>query len=560
MRAIVPVNNVIGYDVVLNYNKAKVNPTGVVTVSNNLINPNYTSNASSIDTVNSKMYISVFFNASAPANAKFSGTGDVFCVAFVKTAGFSSNDTAAFTVASLQESYFNGVTPKVVSPGNIYTYQTSSFTANLKFWFDNSPIKYNSAAPSAYLVTNIYGDNVNCSNLSAGAVQPDLSGNFTYNYSNGININIQKDIPGTTSVQPVINGFDAFLTRRLLINDPTFIPSVYQIIAMDVNTDGVISAGDLSQINQRAILSIPEFKQAWNYNAGGVSNGKLSKDWLFVNGTTLNSNLAYKISTNFPNSDGVGYSKSKVPVVPFCTTVPVQSQLTCLVFGAETYTGILVGDVDGNYATVVPNNIYRNQGSQVIYDLAHKITIGNIVEIPVLFISSESVHAIDFALKINNNISFQSVIGQSADMEILTHFNTDDQTLRFTSYSLNNLNAGKPIVKIRLQASQLAAIDLTSVESFINGERVESHITGGELSTDDINIYPNPTAGLLNVVVSEDAQLQVLSIDGRQVMMQTKVNANEKVEINLQDLANGIYIIKATNEKFTAVKRLVVRK
>ena len=124
--------------------------------------------------------ISAFFNASAPASANFNGKGNVFCVGFNKTVSFGSADTAAFTVPSLQESYFNGVTPKVVSGGNITTFQPTAYNASLKFWFDNSPIKYNTANPSAYLTTNIYGDNASCNNLSVAAVQPDLDGRLAY--------------------------------------------------------------------------------------------------------------------------------------------------------------------------------------------------------------------------------------------------------------------------------------------------------------------------------------------------------------------------------------------
>jgi hypothetical protein len=560
VRAIAGVNDVIGYDLVLDYDQTKVTPTGVITVSNNLINPAFVSTASSIDASTGTMYISVFFNASAPANAEFNGTGDILCVEFVKTSGFASNDAAAFSVPSLQESYFNGVLPKVVSPGSVTSFQPVSYSGNLKFWLDNSPIRYDIANPAAYLLTNIYGDNATCSSLSAAAVQPDLAGNFTYNFTNGVNINIQKDIPGTTSVQPVINGFDAFLTKRVLINDATFIPSVYQMIAMDVNTDGVISAGDLSQINQRAVLSIPEFKQSWNYNSAGVSNGQPSKDWLFVDGNTLNTNLSYQISTTYPLNDGIGFSKFRVPVVAFCAPVPTQTQGTCLVFGTESYTGILVGDVNGNYATAVPNNIFRNSADQVVFDLAHATADNGTIEIPVLMQSGDAVNALDFALTLKNGVTFNSVAVNASDVEVVSHFNTDDNTLRLTSYSLNNYEAGKSVVSIRLNAAQISAADLSNVEAYLNGERVQTHISGTDLSTDAISMYPNPATGIVNIIVSENATVEVMNMEGRMVMLQTNVNANEKSEINIQNLAEGVYTVKAYNNNFTSVKRLVVKK
>ena len=81
---------------------------------------------------------------------------------------------------------------------------------------------------------------------------------------------IDRDIAGTTDVQSVINSFDAFLGRKVLIEDPNFIPGIFQMIALDVNMDGVISAGDISQINQRTVLIQEEYKQSWNYNADGT--------------------------------------------------------------------------------------------------------------------------------------------------------------------------------------------------------------------------------------------------------------------------------------------------
>src|SRR5205814_5034102 len=58
------VANVIGYDLVLQYNKNKVTPTGVITVDNALINPAYVDVINSIDATNGLITISAFFNAS----------------------------------------------------------------------------------------------------------------------------------------------------------------------------------------------------------------------------------------------------------------------------------------------------------------------------------------------------------------------------------------------------------------------------------------------------------------------------------------------------------------
>jgi hypothetical protein len=222
------------------------------------------------------------------------------------------------------------------------------YNGTLTFWLDNSPIQYNAADPNHYLITNIYGADSNCVKSSAPPVNPNLAGQFSYNTLNGSSIKTERDILPATDVQTVINGFDVNLGHKVLVNDTSFVPSIFQLIALDVNADGVVSAGDISQINQRTVKTITEFKQQWNYNMNGTSNGRLSKDWLFVNSILLDS-PAYKKSLAYPFNDGSGYSKYQVPVVPFCLQVPATGSIT----------GILLGDVNGNYASVAPDGAIK---------------------------------------------------------------------------------------------------------------------------------------------------------------------------------------------------------
>lgn len=567
ITALRPVNDVIGYDIVLNYDKTAVQPNGIITVGGALVNPNFTSTASSVDTAAGQMLISIFFNGTAPLNTEFSGTGELVCVGFAKLAGFGAVDTAKFTVPSLQESYINGVQPKVVSPGEYRTFQDSIFTSTLRFWLNNLPIRYDAASPSTYLITNIYGSsNTACdtASLAAGnAVQPDLNGDFSYNYNNGSRINFQHDIAAATSVQPVINGFDAFLTRRVLINDPTFVPSIYQILAMDVNLDGAISAGDLSQINQRTVLILNEYRQAWNYTSGGTNtNNRLpSRDWTFVDGDRLNTNPAYLISTTYPANDGIGYSKSKVPAVPFCLEVPTFLQGTCRVIGGETYTGILLGDVNGNYATVANNGVFRMEaGDKVVVDLAAAKVNGNYVDVPVTFTASEEINAVDFAVNMSNSgLKFHSVTTTNNSAEVLGNL-ADDNMLRITSNSLRTLDNGATVMTVRFIANgEVKVNDLKVEEAYLNGEKVGAAVTG-VAAADLITVYPNPTAGLLNVVSVADATVQILDMEGRIVMAQENVNALQKYEMNISHLADGVYMIKSFNDSFTSMKKIVLKR
>ncbi len=567
--AVNPVSNVIGYDVVMLYDKTKVNPTGMVTVYGDLINSSYVDVANSIDTANGSISISLYFNGSAPANTTFTGAGNIFCVEFSKTSGFGASDTAGFSLPFIQESYFTGVLSQLSDPGQQISFPDSSFKAGLTFWLDNSPLRYDALNPSQYLISNINGNDATCSSLSAIAVQPDLGGSFEYNIHNGSSISISRDILGTSSVQSVINGFDAFLTRRVLINDRSFSPSVFQIIGMDVNLDGVVSAGDLSQINQRAVLLTPEFRQAWNYSSGGVSNGQPSKDWMFIDATTISTDLSFRISSTYPSNDGVGYSKGRVPQIPFCLEVPVSTTLGCSIIGQETYKGVLLGDVNGNFSTVGSGGSLRqSSANRVIFDLKKATMVDGYFEVPVSVISDEEVNSLDFAMDFSNgNLEFNSVVDHSGYLQSLSNLNSDDKTLRFTSYSLQNYEMNKSLVSVRVSAisGKLDESDFSSLECYLNGEKVNAELLTARNSSissnnQQVDVYPNPTNGLINVLANEDAIVQLMDINGSIVYVQTSLIAGQKQEVNLQSLANGIYMIKIYNDNFVSLKKVVVNK
>ncbi|MEI7801222.1 MAG: Ig-like domain-containing protein [Bacteroidota bacterium] len=565
--AFAPVANVIGYDIVMHYDVTKVAPTGIVTVSSNLINPAYVDVINSIDAVNHNVNVSLFFNGNAPANTFFTGTGNICCVEFSKTVNFAAIDTATFNIVSLQESYITGVQQVAADAGKYNTYKDSSFVGLLSFWSNNAAMPYNSGNASQYLVTNIYGNNATCSSQSVTATQPDLTGHFTYSTNNGVNLTIKKDIASATSIQPVVNGFDAFLARRVLINDATFTPSIFQLIAMDANLDGVVSAGDVSQINQRTVLINPEMKQAWNYNANGTSNGPLSKDWLFIDLTTLNNDLAYRVSNTYPADDGVGAYKNRVPVVPFCLPLPNLSADTssdCVTLITETYKGILIGDVNGNYSTAGNGNLkIDNEAGKVVLDLTKAVTVDGYIDVPVYASAAGSVNALDFAVKYNESkLTFNSIISTDENIETLGNFNAGDNTLRFTSNSLQNYSLGKPVATVRFTTKgEITKSDFNSLEGYLNGDRVGMEINTDESASDyNVNIFPNPASEVLNVVSSEDATIQLFSVNGSLLFKSDNVNANEKVQINTAHLANGVYLLQVSNTNFVTTKKVVIQK
>lgn len=568
VKAIFPVKDVIGYDVVLHYDKTKVHPTGNISINNDLINSGYVSYA--VNTIDSlgEINISVFLNNTSPTGTSFHGLGQVFCAEFSKESGFAANDTAFFTITDFQESYANGVTMKQVTAGHYLNLKNTIYKGALKFWKDNSPIKYDVLTPSQYLITNVYGTDSNCANKSAVSAKPDLNGKFQYNISNGTSMQVERDILPSTNVQPVINGMDVNLGYSVLLNDALFVPSVYQLIALDVNLDGVVSAGDMSQLNQRSIKTILEFKQKWNYSNNGNSNGQLSKDWLFVD-TNLLASPAYKISTTYPSNDGIGYSKYRVPVVPFCLPIPSSVCNSCVTYTEGTLKGVLLGDVNGNYESIAPDGQIKrttesNKG-MVYLDLTKAKSNSGHTDVPVYFSSSEKIVALDFSVKLDESVNFIKLTNAASYTNDAMANVDEEHTLRFTSNGRKNYETDKPVVTLRFEGNTINTSDLTELTGYLNGEPVSFEIRNNILSginnsteIKDVQIYPNPASGILNVVVTETSSIQLLDIQGKEVLIETRAIADEKLEIHVNDLKGGVYLLKVINEHFVNSQQVVI--
>ena len=562
-----PIDNVKGYDVVLNYDNTKLTPTGNITVFSDLTTPSYVETAYSINAPVggvTSMNIAAYFNGTAPSSAEFQGTGKIFCVEFARTSTFNGIDSAVVSVPFLQESYITGVQTKSVLSGKAYSVKNNSYVGTLKFWSDNSPIIYNAASVNSNLITNIYGMTGTTVNNPTAPVQPNTSGVFTHNLTTGLNIKIDRQIINTNSVQILINAADAVLGKTLLINGPTFTPSVYQVIALDVNLDGVVSAGDISQIKQRATLNIGEFQQAWNYSAAGVSNGQPSRDWVFADETTITTSPAYQISSTFPANNGVGYSKGQVPMVAASLGATVTNYTTCPVITAETFKGILLGDVNASYATYTADGVLKSEDGEIILDLENAIVNGTTVNVPVVLSSTEPVNALDLAFMFNEDkLSFQTIEALNNGTDAENFLNPNDRTLRFSANNMDNFDLNSNVAMVTFESTDgtITKKDFNSTLGLLNGKPVQvsfAKSTSIANYSDVLSIFPNPSNGIFTVVLKETATVQIMDINGKILKEVGTVDANTKHEINLENVRTGVYIMRVSNEHFSSTQRIVI--
>jgi hypothetical protein len=80
-----------------------------------------------------------------------------------------------------------------------------------------------------------------------------------------------------------------------------------------------------------------------------------------------------------------------------------------------------------------------------------------------------------------------------------------------------------------------------------------------------INIYPNPTTGLLYIDyeffngLENGTQLDIFDLLGKKILTRPLTSTAEKIELDLNDLHCGIYIVSFRNKgKMIGMKKIVV--
>ncbi|MDT0294611.1 T9SS-dependent M36 family metallopeptidase [Mesonia ostreae] len=169
-----------------------------------------------------------------------------------------------------------------------------------------------------------------------------------------------------------------------------------------------------------------------------------------------------------------------------------------------------------------------------------------------------------------NNISMQLVIdglklqpcnpgfvdGRDAILEAdLLNNNGDNQCLIWTAFAERGLGYNAD------QGSSLDRFD--QVESFDMPPTSVLDCTMGTNSSSlekAFNIYPNPASGYVNVkskLAQNDATLAIYDLNGRMVVNQKL--ASDSTQININNLATGVYVMKIDAKGKTQTEKLIVQ-
>ena len=121
-------------------------------------------------------------------------------------------------------------------------------------------------------------------------------------------------------------------------------------------------------------------------------------------------------------------------------------------------------------------------------------------------------------------------------------------------------------VRFDLIDGKIKESDINSVFGLLNGTPVDVEFTASAAglisynAADVVSLYPNPTTGQLNILSKDSANVQLMDVTGQLVLVQTTVNANEKLTLDMTGLASGTYLVKIYNNYFSTTERVVVTK
>ncbi len=76
-----------------------------------------------------------------------------------------------------------------------------------------------------------------------------------------------------------------------------------------------------------------------------------------------------------------------------------------------------------------------------------------------------------------------------------------------------------------------------------------------------VNVFPNPTNGLINIDIKNiaDSELSLYSLSGQQMFAKSISTANTVQQIDMSYLPKGTYILQIKNEKNNIIKKLVIQ-
>ncbi len=214
----------------------------------------------------------------------------------------------------------------------------------------------------------------------------------------------------------------------------------------------------------------------------------------------------------------------------------------------------------------------------VVFDISQTDSGIGFVEFPVYFLSNDTINALDFSFKFNEtNFTYDTIFKLASYLSVTSNYNSGNQTVYFTSFSITNFGNDTPLVKIRFTvlSGQFCKDDLNNVLVYLNGDPCSVKLTEcvtpvngiheAENKNASIDFYPNPSEGLtlvrFNTDRSEPYEIVVSDVNGKMVYKQNanSMTGENEMNLNLEFLSKGVYLVQVVLPTMNLHKKIVLQ-
>lgn len=211
-----------------------------------------------------------------------------------------------------------------------------------------------------------------------------------------------------------------------------------------------------------------------------------------------------------------------------------------------------------------------NTSDTIVIDLANETMVGNKITFPVFISSDDTIYSLDFSFKYDQTLfDYDTILNLSASLQSNCYYNAADSTVRYTSFSLDTIPKNVNVVSVELTtlSGYMCNQDIYSIKGFLNGDVCSIKIMNCLSASLDANeqsypisIFPNPASEQVTLVSSYTATAVIMDLNGKILQQPTILSYDEKLTINTNAFANGVYVVKIYNDHFVSLKKLIINK
>ena len=411
------------------------------------------------------------------------------------------------------------------------------------------------------------------------AVQPDDKGEFSIEMTGYDGIRISRDIAGdyydqtgqAPDIMDYVNGMDAYYVALVTTfndqhNGALWMPSPYQMIAADVNMNDKVRANDITLIQQRTLLNINEYPQAWNYeyNSSDLENpvpkqqGLYSYDWRFIQDDWL-ANADYQVNKDYPvyyqtpNSSDLGFWRDDVPNVDTCMTIEVDTKCEGI---SNEYIGVMLGDVDGNWVDYTGSQLRgKSYEGEILVHVLDAVEIApNVHRVAISTVLKDNIHAIDFSF-VPQGIQVSKIDyapkGHDSELNMLWNNYRNGEKVLLTSYTIPGLQSTENVYYMDIEG-ELNAESFQSFKGYLNGKPAEVKVIMEASELVEVNVelsmYPNPAKDEVTVKyaseLGEEVTVELINLQGILIPLNAEVVSAGQLKLNVEAIESGMYIVR----------------